>query len=60
MSTKKFIFVVGEDVVGDMLVPGIDRFLPLQEALINGVNIIEVSPETEIIIGDTYTSESSN
>lgn len=60
MATKKFIFVVGEDIVGDILVPGTDRFLPLQEALVEGINIIEVTPETEIVIGDTYIAESSN
>ena len=60
MSTKKFIFVIGEDIVGDLLVPGTDKFLPLQEALITGINIIEVTPETEISIGDIYIAESSN
>ena len=60
MATKKFIFVVGEDIVGDILVPGTDRFLQLQESLIEGINIIEVTPETEIVIGDTYIAESSN
>lgn len=60
MSTKKFIFVIDEDIVGDIVVPGTERFLPLQEALVAGINIIEVTPETEISIGDTYIAENSN
>jgi hypothetical protein len=60
MATKKFIFVVGEDVVGDIVVPGIEKFLPLQQALVSGINIIEVDPSLEIVLGQTYISESNN
>ena len=59
MSTKKFIFVIGEDVVGDILVPGLEKFLPLQQALVDGINIIEIDPETEINLGDIYIKESN-
>lgn len=60
MPTKKFIFIVGEDVIGDILVPGTEKFLPLQQALVEGINIIEVNPETEILIGETYVAESNS
>jgi hypothetical protein len=60
METKKFIFVVGDDIVGDIVVPGVEKFLPLQQALLNEINIIEVDPSLEIVLGQVYTSESIN
>jgi hypothetical protein len=54
MPTKKFIVVVEEDIAGDFMVPGNDKFLPFQEALLDSFKIIEVSPEMDVIVGQKY------
>jgi len=54
MPIKKFIIVVGDDVAGDITVPDVEKFLPLQEALTEGVIIMEVAPDVEVTTGWVY------
>ena len=48
MSPKKFILVVGEDVVGDMLMPHANKFQSIIDALSNNPKFIEVPADSEI------------
>ena len=57
MTVKKFIMVVDGDVAGGFVIPGNERFTPFQDALINGVNIMEVPVETNVYIGMQYDGE---
>jgi hypothetical protein len=62
MSLRKFVFVVEEDVAGFMVMDDSnERNAPLVKALVSGeFDVVIVSDESQIEIGDTYSLEEEN
>ena len=54
---KKFLLVVGEDVAGDIVVPAILKYKPLQDALSDKVTIMQVPIDEEVYMGWVYDGE---
>jgi hypothetical protein len=55
MPTKKFLIIVDTDVAGELSVPGNEKYLPLQDALVSGdFTVIEVPIDTAVSVGQKY------
>lgn len=54
MSVRKFILVVGEDIVTDMTMPDVDKFSSYIYALSNSPRFVEIPVDSAIDKGWTW------